>query len=94
MKKKILTGIITILFIVCFCFFMFGCSSCDRHWKSCTSDMTDGLPRKVNVYSYTGNLLATYEGKIDLEENESKVLFDLDGKRYVYYNAVVEVIEK
>lgn len=38
--------------------------------------------------------IASYEGKLDLQENESKVLFDLDGKRYVYYNAVVEVIEK
>lgn len=48
----------------------------------------------VNVYSYDGDLIASYEGKLDLQENESKVLFDLDGKRYVYYNAVVEVIEK
>lgn len=46
---------------------------------------------------YDGNLLKTYEGKCDIEENDSnKVLFDIDGKRVIIYNAVViaeEIIE-
>ncbi|MBR4260669.1 MAG: DUF5052 domain-containing protein [Clostridia bacterium] len=70
-----------------------GCESWKRAKKSWSSEM-NGLNRVVNVYSYNGKLIATYEGKIDLEENENKVLFDLNGKRYVYYNAFVEVIEK
>ena len=70
-----------------------GCESWERTKKSWSSEM-NGLNRVVNVYSYNGELIATYEGKIDLEENENKVLFDLNGKRYVYYNAFVEVIEK
>ena len=53
-----------------------------------------GLSRIVNIYDYEGELIATYEGMIDVEESETKVLFDLNGKRYIYYNAVVEVIEK
>lgn len=71
-----------------------GCASWDRFKKTWKSDVGDGLYRVVNVYSYDGKLIATYEGKIDLQENEGKVLFDLNGKRYVYYNAFVEVIEK
>lgn len=71
-----------------------GCESWKRFEKTWNSDMGGGLNRVVNVYSYDGKLIATYEGKIDLEENEGKVLFDLNGKRYVYYNAFVEVIEK
>lgn len=70
-----------------------GCESWERTKKDWDSEM-GGLNRVVNVYSYDGKLIATYEGKIDLEENEGKVLFDLNGKRYVYYNAFVEVIEK
>ena len=70
-----------------------GCESLKRSMKDWDSEM-GGLNRVVNVYSYDGKLIATYEGKIDLEENEGKVLFDLNGKRYVYYNAFVEVIEK
>lgn len=71
-----------------------GCESWERTKKSWSSDIGGGLNRVINVYSYDGKLIATYEGKIDLEENEGKVLFDLNGKRYVYYNAFVEVIEK
>lgn len=71
-----------------------GCASWERTKKNWKSDVGDGLNRVVNVYSYDGKLIATYKGKIDLQENEGKVLFDLDGKRYVYYNSLVEVIEK
>ena len=72
-----------------------GCASCDRAIKSCSSDISGGLQRVVNVYSLDGELIATYEGLIDIDNNENgSVMFDLNGKRYVYYNAIVEVIEK
>lgn len=86
--KKILLIILPLLILVT------GCASWDRGWKTLGSDITGGLDRVVNIYSYNGEKIATYEGKIDLQTNESKVLFDLNGKRYIYYNAVVEVIEK
>ena len=70
-----------------------GCATWQRSCKSCQSEVAGGLDRTVNVYTYDGTLIASYTGRIDVEENESKVLFDLDGKRYIYYNAIVEVIE-
>jgi len=70
-----------------------GCATCQRSCKTFQSEVSGGLNRTVNVYSYNGELIATYTGRIDIEENESKVLFDMDGKRYIYYNALVEVIE-
>lgn len=88
MKKLKYIVMIALLIVMCT-----GCESWEREKKSWSSEM-NGLNRVVNVYSYNGDLIATYEGKIDLEENENKVLFDLNGKRYVYYNAFVEVIEK
>lgn len=57
------------------------------------SDMNGGLDRTVNVYTANGELLATYKGKIDLEENKSgAVKFDFKGKRYIYYNCFIETI--
>ena len=70
-----------------------GCATWERSCKTWQSEVAGGLDRTVNVYSYDGTLIATYTGRIDIEENESKVLFDLNGKRYIYYNALVEVIE-
>lgn len=84
------------LAIVMAIFLLFGsCASLDRGCKSCSSDMAGGLYRVVNVYSLDGKLIATYEGKIDIDNNTNgSIMFDLNGKRYVYYNAIVEVIEK
>ena len=70
-----------------------GCATWQRSCKSCQSEISGGLDRTVNVYAYNGQLIATYTGRIDVEQNETKVLFDMDGKRYIYYNAIVEVIE-
>ena len=72
-----------------------GCASTQRSCKSCQSDIAGGLDRIVNIYTLNGELLATYEGLIDIDDNENdSIMFDLDGKRYVYYNAIIEVIEK
>ncbi len=70
-----------------------GCATWQRSCKTCQSEIAGGLDRTVNVYSYDGTKIASYTGRIDIEENESKVLFELNGKRYIYYNALVEVIE-
>lgn len=57
--------------------------------------MNGGLDRILNVYTLDGKLIATYEGKIDIDDNSNgSIMFDLNGKRYVYYNAIIEVIEK
>ena len=72
---------------------MSGCSSCERAMVDIKSDMGGGLERVVNIYTANGDLLAQYTGKIDLEMTEGGYLkFDLDGKRYVYYNCFVETI--
>lgn len=73
-----------------------GCTaSCERELKSCSSDMNGGLQRVVNIYTLDGELIATYEGLIDIDDNSNgSIMFDMNGKRYVYYNAIVEVIEK
>ena len=72
-----------------------GCSSCERMEKDFKSDFGGGLDRIVTVYNADGEVLKTYEGKIDLETTEGGIVkFDLNGQRIMYYNCYVEVIEK
>ena len=86
--RVIVSGIISMILLT-------GCtSSCERDLKDIQSDWGGGLNRQINIYSLDGNLIASHEGKIDIEDRENSILFELDGKRYVYYNAIIEVIEK
>lgn len=57
------------------------------------SELNDGLDRVITIYTADGNVLAEYEGNIDIEANDGGyVIFDYDGKRYMYYNCFVESI--
>lgn len=89
-KRKIIAGVLFSIIILS----TTGCSSCSRAMTDIKSNVTGGLNRTVNIYNYQGELIATYTGKIDLEvsENCNKAKFDLDGKRYIYYNCIVETI--
>ena len=57
------------------------------------SDFANGLERVIRVYTANGEIIAEYEGIIDIEGNDGGyVLFDYEGKRYTYYNCFVESI--
>lgn len=98
MKNKIITYIVVAIFVAALIFSLlmaFAPSSFKRNIKDIESDWTGGLDRHLTVYTADGDVLAEYDGKIDLEKNESGVVkFDFKGKRYMYYNCFVEVIEK
>ena len=89
MKKKIVAlGMAVMLALG-----MTGCASWNRMVTDVKSDFAGGMQRTIKVYTANGDLLAEYEGKIDLESNEGGyVKFDYDGKRYIYYNCFVESI--
>lgn len=75
---------------------LIGCASCERCSTDCAAEVGNGLNRIINVYAFNGTKIATYEGKIDVKNtrNANYVLFHVNGKRYVYYFATVEIIEK
>ena len=53
----------------------------------------DRIERSVTVYTANGDVIAEYEGKIDIETADGGyVKFDFEGKRYIYYNCFVETI--
>jgi len=97
MKKNTYITFGIILIIIAFIVFgLVQCSAGQRFLKTAYSDVSGGLERTVDVYDYSGNMIATYEGKIDIEYSDygNKVLFDMNGKRVVIYNAIVIVNEK
>ena len=57
------------------------------------SNLSNGLDRIVTVYTADGDVIAQYEGQIDIEANDGGYIkFDFEGKRYMYYNCFVECI--
>lgn len=89
MKKKI----VALGMAVMLAFGTTGCASWNRMVTDVKSDFAGGMQRTIKVYTANGDLLAEYEGKIDIEANEGGyVKFDYDGKRYIYYNCFVESI--
>lgn len=90
MKKKIIAlGLIGIMVLE-----MTGCASWSRTIKSWNSNLSGGLDRKVTAYSMDGKVIGTWEGKIDIQQNSTKVMFDVNGKRITLYNCQVIVEEK
>lgn len=74
--------------------FLLNSAKFQRTVKTWQSEYNGGLDCIVNIYDTEGGLIASYEGIIDIQESDTKVLFELNGKRYSYYNRPVEVIEK
>lgn len=90
MKKKII-GIVLALILVLGA--VTGCASLDRAVTDVKSEVGNGLYRTITVYTATGDIIAEYEGKIDIAYSEGGyVKFDYNGKRYMYYNCFVESI--
>ena len=92
MNKLLLLVVLTGVTLV----FATGCTeSFQREVKNMTSEYMGGLKRTAKVYSSDGDLIAQYEGKFDVQSSEfgNKVLFDIDGKRVIIYNATVIVEE-
>ena len=94
-KAGIIAAVVIVVLLIIAGIIFFTRSSTQRSIKDFQSEYTGGLNRIVNVYSHDGKQIATYEGKVDIaERSDSVVKFQIRGKRYIYYNAIVEVIEK
>ena len=90
MKKKILSVVLGLTL----CFGMTGCTAqCERSVTDFKRNINGGMNITITVYTADGKELATYKGKIDIDENDGGYIkFDFDGKRYIYYNCFVENI--
>ena len=93
---KIFGSIITILIIAAIFFGLWWYfRSTEIGHRKLVDQQSDlhGIQRDINIYTAHGDLLAHYNGVIDIEDADGGyVKFDLDGKRYIYYNCLVETI--
>lgn len=89
----IVSIVLTILLYCGFNWYFTSTASGKRAMIDQRSELNNGLNRVVTIYTADGNVLAEYEGNIDIEANDGGyVIFDYDGKRYMYYNCFVESI--
>lgn len=96
-SSKALAVLFSIILIVALLLGMFwyfnNTASGQRALTDQKSELANGLERTINVYTANGDLIATYNGKIDIDTNDGGyVKFDFEGKRYVYCNCFVETI--
>lgn len=94
---KILAAVLGIVIIIAILLGMLwwfdNTASGQRALTDQKSELANGLERIVRVYTANGDIIAEYEGIIDIEGNDGGyVLFDYQGKRYTYYNCFVESI--
>lgn len=89
----IICGVICVVFLVSMLWYYNNTASGQRALVDQESELSNGMERVIRVYTANGDLIAEYEGKIDIEGNDGGyVLFDYEGKRYTYYNCFVESI--
>lgn len=70
-----------------------GCADCQSSFSHAKSSMT-GLNRRVTVYSMTGEVIKTYEGRMKVEDMPNGTYrFVLDGKA-IKVPAAMTVIEE
>jgi len=91
---SIMVGIILVVLIFGAGFWYYGSTAAgSRALTDQRANLSNGLERTVTIYTADGRVLAQYEGRIDIEQNDGGyVKFDFDGKRYIYYNCFVESI--
>ncbi|MCD7034417.1 hypothetical protein LRR81_09225 [Metabacillus sp. GX 13764] len=95
-KTGIAVSVIVLLLIAGGIIWYFNTAAGERALKSFQSNNSGGINRDVKVYSSDGKLIKEYTGKIDIQDTEygNKVLFDVNGKRVVIYNATVITEER
>lgn len=70
-----------------------GCASCSRTAKTWNSDISGGLNRTVTLYDNQGEIVKSWDGKIDLTNSEEEIMFDLNDKRVIIHGGIVVVEE-
>ena len=89
----IIAGFISLIALVGMLWYFNSTADGQRQMIDPRSNLSNGLDRVVTVYTADGNVIAQYEGQIDIEANDGGYIkFDFEGKRYMYYNCFVESI--
>jgi hypothetical protein len=69
-----------LLFLVAFTVVMSGCAGAELMGSQFVGS-TAGINRRITLYSATGNVIRTYEGRFAIDSEGGEVDFIVDGKR-------------
>lgn len=92
-----LCGMIVSAILLGFLLWYFGSTEKGkRAMKTQESNLNGGIERTVKVYDINGEIVAEYEGKFDVDHNQSRIIFDDEnGKRHIiYYNMATVIIDE
>lgn len=92
--KKLFLSVVIVCVAVVGTVCLQGCASCSRAAKTFNSNMSGGLDRTVTLYDNTGNVIDSWEGKIDIQYQDGRTLFDLDEQQVTITGGIVVVEEK
>lgn len=89
-----LCGVIASAIILGFMLWYFGnTEKGKRAMKTQDSNFNGGIERTVKVYDINGEIVAEYEGKFDVDHNQSRIIFDDEnGKRHIIYYKTATVV--
>ena len=89
----VVAGIVVIGLIFCGLWWYFHNTASGQRKVVDQKSNISGIERTITVYTANGDVIATYTGTIDVEQNDGGYIkFDFNGKRYIYYNCFVETI--
>ena len=76
-----------------------GTEAGKRAIKTQQSNFGGGIERRINVFDVEGDIIATYEGRFDIEYDDDRILFDdEEGLRHIIYyptgNVIVDELAK
>lgn len=86
--------IIAMILVIALALSATGCATLEREFKTATSDWTGGLNRTVTLYSYDGQVLGSWSGKMDIADSsyEDEIMFDVNGKRVILRPGIGSVV--
>ena len=90
---KVIIGIVAVIVLVIIGITL-NKASVRRGLKSLSSEFSNGINRTITLYDYNGEEIMTWQGKFDVTEGETGIMFDSqDGKRTII-NGGITVIEE
>lgn len=71
-----------------------GCTASEsRAFKTAWSEI-NGLQRTVTLYDYNGEVLKTWQGRFDIQEDSNKTMFDDDNNKRIIIKGGIVVVEE